>query len=242
MIQLQSLRRSGLAFALTVCWSWSALDAEELGPPPAPVPDPASSAPHPGLIAPEPINPVVCHCKHCQRESRRSRGLFGWCWGRPADNSIAEYHAICSGCNIDPEPPFGTSYQATMQAQIAKGEAALMVLHHFDFVPCEGRLSVRGRMQLRKIAERAAHNPFPIIIEASREDPALDAARHAAVLAELAWFPCPVAADRVFIGPSLTRGLDGLDAELIHQNLLNQTRSGVGQAAAPEGNAGATVP
>jgi hypothetical protein len=117
-----------------------------------------------------------------------------------------------------------------------------MVLYQYDFVPCEGRLSVRGRMQLWKIAERAAHNPFPIIIEASRDDSALDAARHAAVVAELAGLPCPVAAERVFIGPSLTRGLDGLDAEIIHQNLLNQTRGGAGQSAAPSGGAAITVP
>jgi hypothetical protein len=128
-----------------------------------------------------------------------------------------------------------------MQAQIAKGEAALMVLHQFDFVPCKDRLSVRGRMQLRKIAERAAQNPFPIIIEARWEDPALDAARHTAVVAELSWLPCPVPAERVFIGPSLTRGLDGLDAEIIHQNLLNLTRGGAGQSSAPAGGVGGGV-
>ena len=145
---------------------------------------------------------------------------------------------MCSGCNVNPEPPFGTSYDATMQAQIAKGEAALMVLHHFDFVPCQGALNYRGRLQLQKIARRALHNPFPIIIEASRHDPDLDAARHAAVIAELAFVPVP--AERVVIGLSPARGLDGLDAELIHLNLLRLTGGGIGPA--PTGGAGAGIP
>lgn len=113
-----------------------------------------------------------------------------------------------------------------------------MVLHHFDFVPCRGKLNFRGRRRLQKIARRALHNPFPIIIEASRHNPDLDAARHAAVLAELKLMPVP--ADRVVIGPSPARGLDGLDAELIHQNLLRQMGGGVGQA--PTGGTTSGVP
>lgn len=145
---------------------------------------------------------------------------------------------MCSRCNVNPEPPFGTSYHAAMQSQIAKGEAALMVLHHFDFVPCQGELSFRGRLRLQEIARRALHNPFPIIIEASRHDPNLDAARHAAVIAELELMPIP--AERVVIGPSPARGMDGLDAELIHQNLLRLTGGGAGQVLT--GGAAVAVP
>jgi len=270
MIALPSLRRPGLLVVLFLGGSSFAFGVEAgeplLNPPPAentarpvPIPDPGTDSSEPFTITPNPgMSPstpytglstpdtqydssgVPVECQRCRPDLHRSRGFLGWFRGHSKKNAIAEGNAMCSGCNVNPEPKFGTSYHATMQAQIAKGEAALMVLHHFDFVPCKGELNFRGQLQLKKIARRALCNPFPIIIEASRHDPALDAARRATVLSELALTPVPM--ERVVIGSSPARGLDGLDAELIDQNLL-RLMGGGGRKLQTEGvDSGAPQP
>lgn len=243
MIALQSLREFGLLIVLILCGNAFAFCGEgeptlaataQYRDPLVPIPDPGTT----GLAGPG--GSVDCQCRRCSPESHRSGGFFSW-FKRgsergPERDCVAESNAACSGCNVNPEPPFGASYFATTQAQIAKGEAALMVLHHFDFVPCQGELNDRGRLQLQKIARRALQNPFPIIIQASPRDPELDAARLAAVISELAFSPVP--AERVVIGPSVARALDGLDAQLIHQNLLRLMSDGSAQRLAPTGAAG----
>lgn len=238
MTASQSLRRTGFSAVLCLCGIPVALGSEEAELPLAPTPAERGAVP---VAVPDhssdPAVAVDCQCRRCRSATRRTHRWFGW-FRHSASDSIAEHNAMCSGCNVNPEPPFGASYHVTMQAQIAKGEAALMVLHHFDFVPCQGELTSRGRVRLQQLARRALHNPFPIVIEASPHDPDLDAARHAAVVWELALMPA--LADRVVIGPSPARGMDGLDAELTHLNLLRLTGGGVGQA--PTGGAATAVP
>lgn len=159
-----------------------------------------------------------------------------------AQSSVSD--PLCPDCNRHPEPAFGASYHAIMRAQVAKGEAARMVLYQYDFVRGQAALNYRGRLRLQKIARLAPQNPFPIIIEANRYDPELDAARQAQVVAELSWAPFPVPAERVVIGLSPERGLDGLDAVLIHQSLLNLSDVGgsAGQTATPGSGMGTPVP
>lgn len=210
---LQSLRWSGLPVALAACWSTLALGAESFAPPASSTP---AAAPDRGVVSPDPTGADVC---------RKPAGDHSLCGRSRIDakagkKCLAQYEGMCSGCNVHPEPPFGGSYHSTMRAQIAKGEAALMVLHQFDFVPGEAALNYRGRLRLQRIAQLVLQNPFPIIIEAGRHDPALDAARRAGVVSELARMPFPVPAERVVVGQSPSRGLDGIDAEIIHENLL----------------------
>lgn len=243
MIVLQSLRRPGLLVVLLLSGNSFALSCDEGEPPLIPIQVERSVLP--ALIRDSDTTssdlgaPIDCQCRHCNPDGQRYGGFFNWFRGRSDKDCVAELNATCSGCNVNPEPPFGTSYYATMQAQAAKGEAALMVLHHFDFVPCQGELNYRGRLQLQKIARRALQNPFPIIIEASQQDPKLDAARYAAVVSELAFSPVP--AERVVIGSSPARPMDGIDAELIHQNLLRLMEQGSAQLSAPTRGAGLGV-
>lgn len=159
-----------------------------------------------------------------------------------APAAVSDPH--CPACNLHPEPAFGASYHAIMRAQVAKGEAAQMVLYQYDFVRGQAALNYRGRLRLQKIARLAPQNPFPIIIEANRYDPELDAARQAQVVTELSWAPFPVPAQRVVVGLSPERGLDGLDAVLIHQSLLNLSDIGgsAGQTATPGSGMGTPVP
>lgn len=162
----------------------------------------------------------------------------------PTSSVAAASDPLCPTCNIHPEPAFGASYNTVMRSQVAKGEAALMVLYQYDFVRGQATLNYRGRLRLQKIARLAPQNPFPIIIEANRYDPALDAARHAQVVAELGWSAFPIPAERVVVGLSPERGLDGLDAVLAHQNLLNLSNIGgsAGQTATPGSGMGTPVP
>ncbi len=240
MIGLQSLRRPSLLVVLLLSGNSFALSCDEGEPSLTPVQVERCVLPAPirdsDTVASDLGDPIDCQCRHCHPDSRRDGGIFSWFRGRSDKDCVAESNATCAVCNVNPEPPFGTSYHATMQAQAAKGEAALMVLHHFDFVPCQGELNYRGRLQLQKIARRALQNPFPIIIEASPLDPTLDSARYAAVISELASSPVP--AERVVVGSSPARPMDGLDAQLIHQNLLRLTEEGTAQLLTPTGGVG----
>lgn len=163
--------------------------------------------------------------------------------------SVASLHAEapCAACNRHPEPPFGAANRATMAAQVAKGEAALMVLHHYDFAHGGVELNYRGQQRLMRIALRGQRNPFPIIIEATRHDPQLDSARYASVVSQLGLLPVPIPAQRVVIAASPARPMDGVDAEIVHQNLLNRMFSGgsgdgVNATAAPTGATGTGAP
>ncbi len=80
--------------------------------------------------------------------------------------------------------------------------------------------------RLNKIAQLLPRNAFPVVIQQSLENRNLDEARRRTVLRELAKTPFPVAEQRVVVGEPPARGLDGVDAEAIHQNLLNQMESG----------------
>lgn len=153
--------------------------------------------------------------------------------------------ALCAACNRHLEPPFGAANRATMAAQVAKGEAALMVLHHYDFAAGGAQLNYRGQQRLLKIALRSQRNPFPIIIEGTRHDPQLDSDRYASVVSQLALLPVPIPAQRVVIAPSPARPMDGVDAEIVHQNLLNRMYSGgdaVNSTAVPTGPTGTGDP
>jgi hypothetical protein len=112
------------------------------------------------------------------------------------------------------------------QTEVTNGEAARMVLYHYDFVEGSDQLKPRGKYQLAKITALLPLNFNPLIIEASPEAPALDEARRVAVVRELAVGPFPVPAERVVIGRPLSIPLEGADAERIYRNLLLNTESG----------------
>jgi len=185
----------------------------------------------------EPSAPIV----KCPSTGPRWHSPWTWFRQKPCDGVVAQCESAASGCNIHPEPPFGASYQAFTQLQIVKGQAALTVLHHYDFEQDQAELNFRGRQRLHTIAERAVRFGHPIVVEASRDNLQLDSARRAHVLTELSALPYDIDEGQVVIGFARTRGLDGLDAELIHQNLLQQTSAG-GQSATATTGPGMAVP
>ncbi|MCI0457427.1 MAG: hypothetical protein L0Z62_10700 [Gemmataceae bacterium] len=184
------------------------LPNEELPPPrsvPPPVPAPSLGCPATppptadGNGAPRPS--FWRRCKDCLRR---------WFIGYPQ-----EFEA----------PELGWSVQMHYERHVANGEAARMVLYHYDFVDCSPALNLRGRDRLAQLAPLLTHNPFPIVIERTPWDPALAEARRLAVLSELGAAPFAVPPERVVIGLPAANGLRGVEAEVINGNLMRQTRS-----------------
>jgi hypothetical protein len=112
--------------------------------------------------------------------------------------------------------PLGASLAAAMSAQVANGDAAQMVLYHYDFCPGEPRLNPRGLVKLSKISQRALCTPFPIVIQ-STGIPEVDDVRRQQVLVDLAALPIPIPPERVVVGNPSDRGLDGIDSVLLER-------------------------
>jgi hypothetical protein len=190
----------------------------DLLPPPASA-DPPLQAPMvstaPVVTAP-PAAPAMTSAPGCAEEV----GLSGWeRWRR-------RMQAKCVGYLEEFQaPPLGHSVYLHGRAQVESGEAARMVLYHYDFEEGGARLTLRGRDQLAKIEKMLATNFFPIVIERTPDAPALAEARREIVLQVLAHGQFPVPPERVVIGPSPTPGLRGVEAELIYANQLGVTRS-----------------
>lgn len=159
-----------------------------------------------------------CGCPDCRRRRIRSRGTHD---GPDLDDRC-----------VWQVPPAGAAIDAIFAGQIARADASQMALYEYDFLPEAAALSPRGQYQLRKILRRAARTPFPVVIQAfpGRQD--LDAARLDFVLTEAAYSGHPIPPERVLIGPPPSRGLDGADAVLVHERLLNLTAAGGAAAAA----------
>ena len=121
--------------------------------------------------------------------------------------------------------------------QIANGEAARMVLYHFDFVPGQPELTARGIRQLSKFADMLQQTPHTLIIQPSPELPRLDELRRDHVLNALAMMDVHVPEERVIIRIPPTRGLDGIDAEAIHLKQLGLTSGSAGSQSSqpPQG-------
>jgi hypothetical protein len=135
--------------------------------------------------------------------------------------------------------PLGYDVHLSMQTQVVNGEAARMVLYHFDFVDHSSHLTLRGRDQLHKMAAMLDHNFFPIVIERTPCNPALAEARRMVVLHELANGPFPVPPMRVIVAQPEAIGLQGREANLIYLNMLRLTLSPA--VASPQLIQGATV-
>jgi hypothetical protein len=120
-------------------------------------------------------------------------------------------------------PPLGHFVYLHAKTQVANGDAARMVLYHYDF---DGnQLSTRGEYQLEKIAAMLPRNFFPIVIEGTPHAPGRDEARRVAVLQALGRSSFPVPPERVVVGRPLAGGLRGVEAEKIYNNLIQQTIS-----------------
>lgn len=122
-------------------------------------------------------------------------------------------------------PPFGESVRMHNQTQVANGEAARMVFYDFDFISGGEGLNLRGRDKLAQVAHLLPQTFYPIIVQRTPGWPELAESRRTAVLHELARGPFPVPPERVVIGPSIAIGLSGVEAEIVNQNMLQNTQN-----------------
>jgi hypothetical protein len=160
-------------------------------------------------------------------------------WFARCKQSLREH--FCGFLSEFEAKPLGEALYQNMKVQVDNGEAAQMALYHYDFVACGSALSPRGKDQLCKIAAMLPHNFYPIVIERTVDNPALAEARRLAVLQELAGGSFPVPPERVVVGPPLARGLDGIEAVIVHDNLLRQTQAQGTIAGLGGGSIGGTV-
>ncbi len=159
----------------------------------------AVSGPHETAPCPAPSQSWWKRCK------MRFRACFGY---------ESEFDAV----------PLGAFVDAAYRTHIANGEAARMVLYHYDFVGQTASLNTHGQDGLAKIATLAGCNGFPIIIERTPMNPALAEARRLAVINRLAGQGFVLPPERVVVGAPVANGLNGVEAEVIYLNLLSQTR------------------
>ena len=111
--------------------------------------------------------------------------------------------------------PLGGAIYDHFRTQVANGEAARMVLYHFDFLCGSSALNLRGNDQLGKIALLLKNNTCPIIIERTPDQPALAEARRLAVLQVLGGHGIAINPRRVVVGLPLANGLSGVEANRV---------------------------
>jgi hypothetical protein len=116
-----------------------------------------------------------------------------------------------------------------MGIQVANANAAQLMLHHFDFVPDQAELTVRGQRELRRMAFVLPRSDYLIKIEATPYRSSLALARRDAVVKDLGMLiPGVDLSGRVIISELDTRGLDGVDAIPIQAGLLQLQFGGSG--------------
>jgi hypothetical protein len=147
------------------------------------------------------------------------------------------------------ERPFGTYVRDAASQQIYNGLADQMVLYHYDFRNGEQgtELSLRGKYQLTKFANRLFRCGFPIVIQETPENPTVADARRQNVIDELKLLDPEfnLADSSVVVGRPRVPGLRGLEGQIIDDNNLQQTQArgtlGPGEDADPQ-NSSDSVP
>jgi hypothetical protein len=124
------------------------------------------------------------------------------------------------------EKPLGYFVYAHNRTMVANGEAARMMLYHYDFVRNEVELTSRGQQQLAKIAYMLPRNYFPLAIQSTPEDPGLAERRRQYVLELLAAAEFPVPAERVVVTGPISYGRQGYEGEPSQALMLQILTSG----------------
>jgi hypothetical protein len=123
--------------------------------------------------------------------------------------------------------PLGAISDPIWQKQEENAEASDFVIHEHEFIGNSVRLNRAGEEHLMSIASRAENVPFPIIVQTSSMSPAmsdkdgpavngdvaLDVSRRDLVVMALEKFGVDDAENRVVVGPALTQGFEGFEAE-----------------------------
>jgi hypothetical protein len=192
-------------------------------PEPVPAPIPATStAPLP------PATGIASAASEAPASSYPSNGAMP-CPQRCCRNGWCGHHE----CDFS-ERPFGACVRSAVCAQICTGLQARMVLYQYDFcdpTACDGyKLSVKGVTRLAELARMLpASNFHPITIEASFQNPQLDARRRDYVLQTLGLLNVPVPDQLVVVGKPDAPGLNGQEALILNRNLDRDVRAGGSQ-------------
>ena len=178
--------------------------------------------------------PRTCSsCADATCSSCRSNNAIARYWRNRAKPFLQETH--WGYCEYFDEPPFGAATRRAIMTQIAAGWRAQLVLYQFDFLPVDGErpqeLSVRGRRELVRIADKFQKIPAPIVIEQSPGNPVLDTARRQQVLQELRRIGVEIADEAVVMG-SAPGGLSGPEAVRVYDRFLEQSGQTLGAGAA----------
>lgn len=223
---------SNLLFLSVAMLAASAL-AQDVVPesPPAPAPaveesageSRAASGSQAGYLQPQVAGPScqAAPCNQCYSQVEKTSRLreylrfkklkhqYKW-WGYPE-----EFEEI----------PFGTFTNMQLTRQMETGEAARLVLYHYDFVQDENGLTPRGKYQLAKMISMLSRCECSLVIQQTADEPELDEARRVAVLTELAQRGLSLSADRVIIGVPSVKGLQGIEAQSVNRNFQQNTES-----------------
>ncbi|KAA5541330.1 hypothetical protein FYK55_17285 [Roseiconus nitratireducens] len=188
---------------------WGYTPSEEFVIPPLESSDPIVSSEADSAVASQPSAPHVATSCRCQEAGHAS------CRG--------DCHRLLDPSRYRRDPcsfrPFGDAVQSAFGAQIANGQADRTVLYQYDFIQGTASLNRRGFVELVEIAERLMETPLQMVIETTG-NLELDAARRANVLGYLAEMPYPIGPERVITAIPQVPSLDGIDAILTHQRLL----------------------
>ncbi len=178
------------------------------------------------------LSPAACVCRqHSQSLPRGTRHT----------------QCYCPECFVVAPP--GSSLYGHIAAQIGNGLAERMVLYRYDFLDSMGNesvsLSPRGHMQLDKIIKRwecgnlGNVDSVPICIESTGQ-PRLDEQRRLHVIAVLGEWGATFAPEMVVVCHPRAFGLQGVEAAIIHGNMIRNTatqgRSIMGNGASGGGS------
>jgi hypothetical protein len=131
------------------------------------------------------------------------------------------------------EPPLGAYVYPPLNAQVAGGLQAQLVLYRYDFYsPLAAAdtveasdLNAAGQRQLMKITGLLHGLAAPPVLIETSGDLALDEARRGHVIAELSHrLGAPVPMEWVVVADLPRSGLSGTEATIIYQNLLQRTQ------------------
>ena len=151
--------------------------------------------------------------------------------------------------------PLGTLVDPAFQDMEMNAEASDFVIYQHEWNGETTSMNDRGLEHLKRIYERAACVPFPILIEPSNMavDPntrhqypvngnhALDMERRQAIVGALTAMGFAEAEQRVFVSPALTPGFQGFEAENAYQRGFSGN-NGLGGFGGGFGNIGGLSP
>jgi hypothetical protein len=123
-----------------------------------------------------------------------------------------------------PARPLGASVYENNRTQVANAAVAQLILYDYDFVEGSKQLNLHGRDRLAEIMEHLPETFHPLIIERTPRHPGLDEVRRLEVLSQIAQSAFPIPAERIRVGAPIARGLDPVDAEVIHNTRVDRVR------------------